>query len=427
MPLSIRFALAAYNLLWIPLVPLLFTKHRLREGFAERTLIKFPEFKAELWIHAASVGEAFLALEILKTLDPAASSSVLITTNTSQGHKILTRGTGPGSGIPGTVRTGVSYIPFDKPSIMTRALKLVNPRVVVLLELELWPGLLMACKKNGAKVMVINGRIKEKSLRQYLFWPRLWKVLAPERTLAMSPENGERFGVLFGREQVGVMHNIKFDRIVAHEPIPRDKNPIGEIVPETARFLVLGSVREEEEAEVAQAIQTVYMDRPETVTGLFPRHSHRLGAWEKKLDALGLKWLLRSTAKGPVEPGTVILWDTFGELTSAYELAHAAFTGGSLAPLGGQNFLEPLISGVIPVSGPSWYNFDWVGEEIVQKKLLHIVNDPEQMAARLVKVLDDPPDRTLIRSQVLDYVRSRQGGTKQACEEIEAALQGKGN
>jgi len=424
MPLPIRLALAAYNLLWIPLIPLLSAKHRLHEGFAERTLRKPLDFKAELWIHAASVGEAFLALEIIKTLDPAIPINVLITTNTSQGHDILTRGTG--GGIPGTVRTRVSYIPFDKPSLMIRAIQLVNPRVVVLLELELWPGLLMACKKNGTKVMVVNGRIKEKSLRQYLFWPGLWKTLAPERVLAMSSDNGNRFGVLFGRERVGVMHNIKFDRIVAHETIPRDKNPIGKIIPDTARFLVLGSVREEEEAAVAHGLKALYTDRPETVTGLFPRHSHRLGAWEKKLDALGLKWLLRSTAKGPVEPGVVILWDTFGELTGAYELAHAAFIGGSLAPLGGQNFLEPLISGVIPVSGPSWYNFDWVGEEIVEKKLLHIVGNPEQMAAQLVKMLDDPPDRAWVRGQVLDYVRSRQGGTRQACEEIKAALQNQG-
>jgi 3-deoxy-D-manno-octulosonic-acid transferase len=160
------------------------------------------------------------------------------------------------------------------------------------------------------------------------------------------------------------------------------------------------------------------------VTGLFPRHSHRLGAWEKKLDGLGLKWLLRSTVTGPVHPGAVILWDTFGELTYAYELAHAVFTGGSLAPLGGQNFLEPLICGVIPVSGPSWYDFDWAVEEILANNLLRIVNSPEQLAAQLMDMLVDPPDRTEVRSWVLDYVRSRQGGTRQACEEINKTLQG---
>ena len=423
LPLSIRFMLAAYDLLWVPLIPLFSRHHRLREGYAERTLREPPGFKAELWIQAASVGEAFLALEIIRNLAPSAPLSVLLTTNTSQGREILRKGIGKAGGLPETIRARVAYIPFDKPSLMSKAVRAVNPKALVLLELELWPGLLMACRQNATEVMVINGRMKEKTLRRYLLWPGFWRALAPDRILAMSESNAARFAALFGRERVSLMDNIKFDRIVAHQPIPRERNPLAGVIPEAARFLVLGSVREEEEAGILNALKGLYAKRPDTVAGLFPRHAHRLAAWKKNLDGLGMKWLLRSAATRPAEPGSVILWDTFGELTTAYELAHAAFIGGSLAPLGGQNFLEPLISGVVPVSGPSWYNFDWVGEDIVAQDLLRIVNTPEELAAELMQMLEAPQDRETVRSRALDYVRSRQGGTRKACEAILATLQ----
>ena len=107
---------------------------------------------------------------------------------------------------------------------------------------------------------------------------------------------------------------------------------------------------------------------------------------------------------------------------SAYRLAQSAFVGGSLAPLGGQNFLEALISGVIPVIGPSWENFAWIGQGIVDTGLLRVAVDWQQTAALILQDLDTPRPRASVIETVNQFIKTRQGGTSQACRQIEAIL-----
>jgi len=150
---------------------------------------------------------------------------------------------------------------------------------------------------------------------------------------------------------------------------------------------------------------------------------HRLNHWRKILGDLNLPWLLRSEINGQVNSGTVVLWDTMGELSPAYELAQAAFVGGSLVPVGGQNFLEPLTCGLKPVIGPYWSNFFWVGREIIDQKLVIQVNNWQELSEVLLKKLNQPLQREQTKGAVIDYVRNRQGGTGQACKVIVDFLQ----
>ena len=106
----------------------------------------------------------------------------------------------------------------------------------------------------------------------------------------------------------------------------------------------------------------------------------------------------------------------------AYRLAQSAFVGGSLAPLGGQNFLEALISGVIPVIGPSWENFAWVGQEIIDVGLLRVADDWRQAALLILQDMDAPRPRTVVIETAHQFFKSRQGGTDQVCRQIEAML-----
>lgn len=140
------------------------------------------------------------------------------------------------------------------------------------------------------------------------------------------------------------------------------------------------------------------------------------------LNRLQIPWILRSESKKQVPSGTVVLWDTLGELTPAYARSKAAFVGGSLAPLGGQNFLEALACGIVPVIGPSWENFAWVGREIVQKGLVRIASDWRQAADILVENMKRPQPRLQVRREILKYVKARQGGTVRACRLIEEFL-----
>jgi 3-deoxy-D-manno-octulosonic-acid transferase len=142
---------------------------------------------------------------------------------------------------------------------------------------------------------------------------------------------------------------------------------------------------------------------------------HRVKYWKQALDRLTIPWALRSESEEHVAYGTVILWDTFGELALAYQLSNAAFVGGSLAPVGGQNFLEALTCGVVPVIGPFWENFAWVGREIVDEGLVRNAGNWKEVADILVEAMTKSPSHETVREAALRYVRDRRGGTTRAC------------
>jgi 3-deoxy-D-manno-octulosonic-acid transferase len=135
------------------------------------------------------------------------------------------------------------------------------------------------------------------------------------------------------------------------------------------------------------------------------------------LSRTGLRWRLRSELKShAAEAGSIILWDRFGELAAAYEAAQAAFVGGSLMPLGGQNFLEPLQSGIVPVIGPYWGNFKWVGPEIVSAGLLNVAGNWRQAAELVAQTVENGRPRAETRAAAGRYIDARRGGTRQAAE-----------
>jgi 3-deoxy-D-manno-octulosonic-acid transferase len=409
---------SAYGLAWRLAIPLLSRHRRLREGLDERTLKSGPPDKARVWIQAASGGEAFLAWEVLRCLKPPAGGelSVLCTTNTSQGLGVLRQAAASPDLDPG-LRVRTRYFPFDAPGLMGRAVAAASPEVAVLLESELWPGFLAACRRHGTRVLLANGRMTAKSLAGYRRFPGSSRLLAPDFVLAMSPEDARRFEALFGRQRVGLMPNIKFDRL-SRSSAPSGDNPlIGLMAPDTD-FVVLGSVRREEEGQAAAILAGLLERAPRTVAGLFPRHMERVEPWLKRLTRAGLPCVRRSSLNAPAAPGTVVLWDVFGELGRAYGLARAAFVGGSLAPLGGQNFLEPLGLGTPTVIGPHWENFAWVGRAVLDLDALREARDVSGVLEALLAFLGRPLHREAVRRAVLDYAAGRTGGSAAVCGRI---------
>jgi 3-deoxy-D-manno-octulosonic-acid transferase len=304
---------------------------------------------------------------------------------------------------------------------MTTAVQRIRPKVMVLLETEIWPGLLSALKQNRTRILIINGRLSASSVRAYRLLKALWRHRRPDLILAVSLADARRFSRIFGPHGIGVMPNIKFDRLqIATDAAD---NSLRSMLPETAPFLVLGSIRQEEEKSVENIISEIYRAAPQTVTGIFPRHMHRIGHWVETLGRMNMPWMLRSDMNGrTVKPGTLILWDTFGELNHAYGMARAVFVGGSLAPLGGQNFLEPLVCGVRPVIGPYWDHFAWVGEDIIRQGLVIKVGNQQSAVSELMERLRRPEPRGPVREAALKYIHERSGGTRQACDAILSAL-----
>jgi 3-deoxy-D-manno-octulosonic-acid transferase len=448
------------------IIPFLRLNPRLREGFDARTL-RQPLPSADLWIQAASAGEAYLAKEIIQRLNSGPPIRILASTYTKQGFEIL-EAVQQESCKTGHLSVHVTYFPFDLPTIMMQAVQQVRPRVVILLETEIWPGFLWALKQTSARILLVNGRLTPKSLRGYKLLPCLWPAIAPDRILAVSEQDAQRFRYLFRTTETSVMSNIKFDRIQM-QPLPeKHQNRFDSFLYSDACFVVLGSVRTQEESDAEQIIQMILNQVPQAVIGLFPRHLHRIKPWIRRLNQMKVKWILRSEInpvdlkestlsrekeshsvksgnlprKGdgnPVESGrlplslfsggegwgegelftgSIILWDTFGELIPAYERASAAFVGGSLAPLGGQNYIEALISGVLPVTGPYLDDFEWVGPEIISEGLLRIGKDWQSVANWLIQNLQHPHDRSHIQQRALQYANNRRGGAELVCREI---------
>lgn len=403
-----------YGLGWRAALPFLSRNLRLADGFGQRMLRGWPGDRVDVWIQGASAGESFMTVQLLSRLTADRSMRFLATTNTRQGLDILEGFVGQRPGRMPKPAVRVAYCPFDHPGIMDRAVRVAAPKVLVLLESEIWPGLLWAMKRRGKTVLIVNGRMTQQSFRRYRIWPDIWRSLAPDQVLAISADDADRFSQLFGPGRVSLMNNMKFDRIAVPEANGTDIAAI----PKDAPYAVLGSVRQEEEKAVATVISRIFQGCPGAVIGLFPRHLERISHWQAALDRMEVRWRLRSKIQAPVGPGTIILWDVFGELFGAYKMASAAFVGGSLAPLGGQNILEPLMAGVLPTIGPSWENFTWIGQEVTAQGLLRVRPNADGVAETLLRDLANPPPRRVVQDKALAYVRRRQGGTDHACELI---------
>jgi 3-deoxy-D-manno-octulosonic-acid transferase len=433
--LGVRCTLGLYGLAWRAALPILHRNKRLAEGWAERTLASGPLPQAELWLQAASGGEAYLAWEMLRRLPkvlrdrgaPAAATPlrVLVTTFTSQGLGVLEQAKAQlAADFPGQVELLPAFFPFDLPGRMARAIASVRPRAVVLLETEIWPGLLAACHNAGVPALLLNGRMTEKSVEGYQRLSWLWPALAPKRVLAVSEPDAARFATVFGMDRgsegVDTMPNIKFDRL--RFDAGHVQPEFARLLPKDAPFVVLGSVRKEEEEDVLRMVRGLIQARPDAVIGLFPRHMQRVCIWERLLREAGIPFALRSETEHAVAAGSVLIWDVFGELGGAFSLARAAFLGGSLAPLGGQNFLEPLAFGVGVVTGPSWSNFAWVGEEIFAQGLVRRAQDWQGALRGLCGLLESSPERSDIREKAEIYAQSRRGGAEAACQLVAECL-----
>jgi len=418
---GVKTAIGFYDLAGRILLPFLRLNKRLLTGWDQRRL-KNPPPRADFWLQAASAGEAYLAREIINTLTPPNPIQVLVTTNTNQGMEILAKAQADLHTARRDIRMTTCYFPFDRPRIMKAAVDAVRPRLVGLLETELWPGLLAVLKAMRIPAIMLNGRINRSSLKRYMLWPAFWRSLAPDRIVAISSRDAEKFGRLFDTAHISVMPNIKFDHWYRQLQTDTDTGRLERLFEPNRSLAVFGSVRQEEENQVQAMIARVFTQVPEAIIAVFPRHMDRLSAWQEYLNRDGVSWVIRSRIDGTVKKGAVVLWDTFGELRDAYAMATTAFVGGSLAPLGGQNFLEPLACGVVPVIGPSYHNFLWVGETIFKEGLVCQAANWETAVDQMIATLKNPVPHESVCRRAKNYVQDRTGGTRQACQLIENYL-----
>lgn len=324
---------------------------RARMGEVPARLLAFVAGKPVVWVHCVSVGETLAAVRLIAELETALPGyAVVISTTTPTGQRVARE------------RFGVDrvfFFPLDFAFAVRAYLRVLQPKLLVLMESELWPRVLVECKRARVPVAVVNARVSDRSLPRYMRLRILWKPLLEKVSLllAQSDEDVQRWRLIGAPESVvRSMGNLKFDIRAAEEtPLTR---LVRQHLPDGAKVLVCGSTHDGEESLLLDCWKTLPV--AERVMVLAPRHPERSTAVEQLITERGLRAIRLTVWRmepSPILGSDVLLVDTVGELSSLYALASVAYVGGSLIPHGGQNPLEPARMGVPVVMGGSYQNF----------------------------------------------------------------------
>jgi 3-deoxy-D-manno-octulosonic-acid transferase len=337
-----------------------------------------------LWVHAASVGEVQLAAELIGALRARAPQQPIeLSCNTATGRARA-------QALLPQVR--VRYAPYDLPAALARRLSALQPRALVLMETELWPNLLHAATRAGIPTLIASARLSERSLRGYRRLESLFKPALRQRLWvgAQTAADAARFVALgVPVERVTVAGNLKFDRTIPAETRARGRQ-LRALLGAARPVWVAGSTHPVEQPVLLEAHRQLLARQPQALLVLAPRHPPRFEEAASQLAKQGWRFHRRSSqthGDALAADCQVLLLDTLGELLDFYAAGDVAFVGGSLAPLGGHNLLEPAALGLPVLAGAHQSNSPEVARALGEAGALGIVADAGQLATRLQGLL----------------------------------------
>ncbi len=385
------------------------TSAKYREGLAER-LGRVPERiladdRPAIWVHAVSVGEVLAASRLIDELASRLPGwRVVVSTTTRTGQKIARERFG---------HDRVFYFPLDFAFAVRGWLRALQPRMVVLLETEFWPRMLVECRRAKIPVAVVNARISDRSWPRYLRLRFLWKHLLNSfcLVLAQSELDAERLRAI-GASNVRVCGNLKFGVRVPKPAAVTEA--LRRNLAADAKVIVCGSTLAGEEELLLNALP------PDVITILAPRHPERFRAVETLLSQRGTPYLLRSRwmeSPAPITPGTVFLLDSIGELASVYSLADLAFIGGGLLTPGGHSPLEPAQFGVPVAMGPHYENFRAIVEKLLAVDAVAVV-ETNKLQTTFHEILTSESTAREMGARARKVFESEAGATEAAADAL---------
>jgi 3-deoxy-D-manno-octulosonic-acid transferase len=372
------------------------------------------------WFHGVSVGEIHLLRSVVAGFCERHPDWICVVSTTTDTGFDEARKRFPG--VP------VFYWPFDFSWAVRRALRRVNPSLIVLAEGELWPNFLIAAKEHGAAVAVINARMSPRSFGRYAKVGRLISsLLRRVDVLAVQTDEYARCYRALGAppERVRITGSVKYDGIVLDRQNTRTqelRRILG--VQKSDLIWIAGSTQAPEE-EIALRIFRRLKDRqPNLRLFLVPRQKERFGEVAALLERCGEPFVRRSKLGTPlVSHPSVILIDTIGELGALWGLAEVAFVGGSLdGRRGGQNMIEPAGYGAAVVFGPHVWNFRDTAARLVKAGAAVQVPDAGALELVLEQLLRDQQERRRLGAAAQDFVRSQQGATERTLDCLDRLL-----
>lgn len=388
---------------------------RWRHGIRERAgalpdVSRLPASGPRLWIHAASIGEVRAAQPLLAALRARRPDiGLYLTAMTPEGQR---------TGVSLGHADAVAMLPLDAWGAPGRVMDAVEPDALVLLETELWPGLLRAARRRLIPVLVVNGRISARSFGRYhAARAMLAPVLDDVAAFAMQAPIDRQRILALGADprRVSVHGNLKFDALSL--PSARPPDVLAPLANEVV--WVAGSTHEGEETAVADAYLALRASMPALRLIVAPRHRQRAEDARRALAGRGLEVVRRSELTAPPPRGAVVLLDTAGELAGVYALATAVFVGGSLIPRGGHNPLEPLAHGRPVAFGPHTHNFPDVTEAVLETSGARRVADAAGLADAMRDWLSDPAAARSAGAKAREAILERHGAVARALTLLE--------
>ncbi|MBU1044693.1 MAG: 3-deoxy-D-manno-octulosonic acid transferase [Candidatus Omnitrophica bacterium] len=378
-----------YLILAILYLPALILKGKHRVGFLQRFGIYSPALRQRMgkeefsiWLHAVSVGEIKAAAPLIKRLrEKNPGLKLIISTITPTGNKIA-------QAIAGEEDL-VIYFPFDLSWIINRVFFLLAPKLLLIMETELWPNAIRLAKKNNIKTVIINGRISNKAFPRYKMAGFLFRPIIKKIDLLCMQTNLDAQRIVelgADKQSVHIVGNIKFDQIAEI-----DKHALPDIgLNKSERLILAGSTHDNEEQQIVKVFKKLKQQFPDIRLMIAPRHPQRVNQILEMLRAEGVSATLISQIEkkelGEIKNKVLIL-DIMGVLTDYYQLADIVFVGGSLVKHGGQNPIEPAMLGKPIVFGQYMFNFTEVVKLFLDNNAAVLVNDSEQLFTSLRDLL----------------------------------------
>ncbi len=393
-----------------------------RRGWCERFLGFVPKRDSHnqcLWFHAVSVGEVQLLGPIIDQLiNSSPTVDIVISTTTEAGFDVAQKRFGNFS---------VFFCPLDFTWSIRTAIRRIRPSAVILVELELWPNLLRFTDREKIPVMVVNGRMSERSFRQYQWIaPIARRMLRQVDVIAAQSQTYAKRFMKMGAapKQVFISGNIKFDGAFnpSHAVLGKRLQAQFGIDDQDAIF-VAGSTQPEEDELVVDVYKELRTRFPSLQLVIVPRHLINVEALVKNLETHALPYVRRSGG-GPTAANErpVIVVDVMGELAGWWAIADFAYVGGSMGSRGGQNMIEPAAHRAAVSFGPRTENFRDVVKLLLDNEAAVVVHSRNELQQFLEMGLMNPGCTVEMGARAHTAVASQQGATQRTCLEINRLL-----
>ncbi len=404
-------------LLYLPLRSISLFYHsvsfRERLGFYPKEKVQKLAIGYNVWLHAASAGEVNAITPFCNAFRKAKPEArILLTTTSEMGKKIA---------LEKEVADEVFLAPLDMTPPLKRAFQAFRPVMILVAETEFWPNWFLRTGQNGIPLLLINGRISDRSFPSYRRLKRLFSpVLNCFNTcLVQTRQDADRLETLgVSRKRIQVMGQMKYDR-QAPDALAAQK------FKEKLRLLnrdilfILGSLRSGEDDQLLPLLPEMLRLSPDVKVLIAPRHLKNVEIYRQKLKELGINNVFRSELEKGLGPERVIVLDTVGELSLAYALSRAAFVGGTLVPVGGHNVMEPALSHVPVCFGRYTQNVGEAAQALIESGGGLLVDDGTELLSGFQKFLDSDLAREA-GNRAYDSVVSMRGATERTVQQVVA-------